>query len=451
MKTLARYAVLAALVAVCAAHAHAQGFRIESKTPPVADGSQTFVSLEGRFSIALPKEFSGYNPQAVNTPAGRVENFTYDWKTASGSFLVGYTERPEALEGAGQRVLDAIRDSLLAGNKGKAKLLSETTVTLGGHPGRELKLEFADGLATLRIYVVGSRIYQVLASLGNDKKDQEQNAVKILDSFKLLSPADVEAETKRRIAEATPSPLPQEPAARRPKSDAEDAGLKGRVKSVFSEEQDLSGTWTVQKRKPSSAEYYNERGDLTKTELYDYMGNLFQITVYGYIGGERVSDSKEIEHEYNPPPLLVASVAGGSKEKSKFDSRYQFKYGYRYDERGRLVEETLYLSSGKLSTRTVHNYKGNQEETLTYDEEGGLNPKHSLTDKRVATLDAQGNEIEESYYDTGSNSVKDRYSYAYEFDAQGNWVKRTTSKWATKDGKQQFVPDSVTYRTIIYY
>jgi hypothetical protein len=51
-----------------------------------------------------------------------------------------------------------------------------------------------------------------------------------------------------------------------------------------------------------------------------------------------------------------------------------------------------------------------------------------------------------------TDSVRTRYSYAYDsFDAQGNWVKRTTSEWVTKDGKSSFAPSHVTCRTITYY
>jgi YD repeat-containing protein len=449
LKHLARHAPLLVLLVIFSAHASAQGFRVESKSPPAAAGPETFLSLEGRFSIALPKQITGYSPQTVNTPNGRVESFSYEWKTAEGSFAVGYTQRPEMLEDFGQKVLDEIRDRVVASNK--AKLLSTTVITLGGHPGRELKMDFPGSVVVNRMYVVGNRLYQVIASIGTDKKDQEPNAIKILDSFKLLSQADVDAETKRQIAEATPSPLPQTPAAKKLKSDAEDEGLRGRVKIVFEEEQDLTGTWTVQKRKPSSTEYFNEQGNLTQKESYDYMGNLFEITVYGYIDGERVSNHKTVEHEYDPPPMMIASAPGGAKAESKFDPRYATRYGYRYDAAGRLAEELLYGSNGKLWTRYVYNYKGNQKEALSYDEEGTINPKHSLTAKRIATLDAQGNEVEESFFDVSKNSVDEKYSYAHEFDRQGNWVKRTASKWVKKDGKEYSEPYAVTYRTITYY
>ena len=83
MKNFARFFLLAVSVMNCSASVFAQGFRLESKSPPAATGSETFISLEGRFSIALPKQLSGYNPHSVNTPNGPVENFSYDWRTAN--------------------------------------------------------------------------------------------------------------------------------------------------------------------------------------------------------------------------------------------------------------------------------------------------------------------------------------------------------------------------------
>jgi hypothetical protein len=44
-----------------------------------------------------------------------------------------------------------------------------------------------------------------------------------------------------------------------------------------------------------------------------------------------------------------------------------------------------------------------------------------------------------------------KYSYTYEFDAQGNWIRRVSSKWVTKDGKSLFEPSSVNYRKISYF
>lgn len=445
IKKPARYFLSLAILINCSILGWAQGFSVESNSPPAPAGTETFTSLEGRFSITLPKQISGYTPQSANTPEGRIEGSLFNWRTAEGSFIVGYTQRPEAVEPMGKRALDILRDSAIASGQGKAKLLSETDISLDGHPGRELKVEFPDGITTARIYLVRNRIYQAIVSLPPGSKTQEPKAIKILDSFKLLSQADVEAALKQKIVEATPGPLPQEPVAKRLRSDAEDEGLKGRVKTVLTEREDLSGTWAVSGRKPSSMEYYNEQGNLIKTESYDYRGNPSDITVYGYLDGDRVSHSNSIDYEYNPPPMMIAAAAAPGQAKPKYDPRYSYKFKFKYDEKGNLKEKVWYSNDGALWMRYTYNYKGNQKEELIYDENGALNQKS------LYTLDDKGNEIEEINYEIKDNSVSDKYSYSYEFDAKGNWIKKTTSEWVTKDGKSQLVPSNVTYRTITYY
>jgi YD repeat-containing protein len=272
----------------------------------------------------------------------------------------------------------------------------------------------------------------------------QESAVKALDSFRLLTQADVEAAKQKKIDEATPEPLPQAPAVRRPKSDAEDEGLKGRVKIVVTETQDLSGTWAVGGRKPSATDYYDEGGQLTKRVLYDYKGNLSEVALYGYLDGERVRNGKSVSYEYDPPPMMMPAAPAGQPA-PKRDPRYSWKFKYKYDERGRLVEEDWYSNDGKLWLRYVYKYEGDKKEELVYSEDGSLNQHY------LYTLDGKGNEVEEIDYDVRGGSVSERQSFSYELDPKGNWTKKTTSKWVTKDGREQLAPEYVTYRTITYY
>ena len=80
------------------------------------------------------------------------------------------------------------------------------------------------------------------------------------------------------------------------------------------------------------------------------------------VPGPRVSNQKSINHEYNPPPMMMPP---GEAEKKR-DTRYLVKYEYKYD-------------------------------------------------------------------------------------AKGNWIKRTTKEWDTKDGRSFYEPSYVTYRRISYY
>jgi len=324
----------------------------------------------------------------------------------------------------------------------EGKVLNNGEVSASGLPGREVRVEFPRMYVISRVVAAGDRIYQITAVLKKDPQILDA-ANKVLDSFRVLSTAEVEAAMRKNVAEATPDLLPQEPVTRRPKSDAEDEGLKGGVKTVSTESEDLSGTWSAQGRKPSSMEYYNEQGNLTKRESYDYKGNPSDITVYGYLDGERVSLTKSIQREYNPPPMMAASAPGEAKP--KYDPRYSYKFKFKYDESGRLVEKALYMSSGEPWLRYVSNYKGNQKWKLVYSANGSLNQKY------LYTLDDKGNEIEEVIYEIKDDSVRSRYSYSYAFDAKGNWTKRVSSKWGIKDGKEGYQPYSVYYRTITYH
>ena len=103
------------------------------------------------------------------------------------------------------------------------------------------------------------------------------------------------------------------------------------------------------------------------------------------------------------------------------------------------------MSSGETTARDVYKYSGNQLETLFYSRDGSLNRR------LVATVDDKGNKIEETEFQTPDGPVKNKYSYAYEFDAKGNWTKRVVSKWVTKDGKSSFVAEHILYRTLTYY
>jgi hypothetical protein len=193
-------------------------------------------------------------------------------------------------------------------------------------------------------------------------------------------------------------------------------------------------------------EYYNERENLTKRESYDYKGNLSDITVYGYLDGARVSSRKSIEHEYNPPPMMIASPSSEARPKS--DPRYSNKFTFQYDDQKRLIEKSWLMNNGQLSIRYVYKYSGNpanQRDELVYSADGSLNQRY------LSILDDKGNEVEQTSFETRDGSVRAKYSYVYEFDAQGNWIKRTTSKWTTEDGKSSYAPAYVDYRTISYY
>lgn len=454
MKYFPRHLLQLALIAACvaaAADTDAQAFQSERKNSrATANSAEVFTSLDARFSVALPRQVSGLSPITFDTPQGRITaGESYAWRVAGAQFEIGYLDLQKQPETAAvaRAALRKFADDIAAGMRAQGcKVTSRKDISLAGHVGHEMRLELPQSYIISRLYATGARIYRLAAaSPGKDAPEFQTTAAGTLDSFRILSLDEVVAERERRIAAATPRPLPQdEPTARKLKSDAEDEGLRGRVKTLFVERQDLSGTWTVQRRRPSQLVYYNEEGNVTRKADYDYKGNLFQIRVYGYIDGERASHDQTIEPEFNPAAMFVVAPAG--EVKTKYDPRYSFKYKYRYDERGRLAEEVWHGNGEKVWLRFVYNYRNlSERETLVYSEDGALNQKYT------ATLDAHGNELQESSYNTKTDAVDNKYAYTYEFDRHGNWIKQITSKWLTRDGKSQFLPYSITYRTIAYY
>ncbi len=424
----------------------AQGFSVESKTAPTVVGAGTFVSLSARFTIALPQGTHGFRPLAFDTFAGRAAGDAYNWKMKEGFFIAGYVEAPQRFDEPemSKQVFESIRngmDSWVRSQNGK--LVNHKQFDQDGHPALEVRLELPEHVTWQRYYLVSRRLYQASLSLTTDQRPYETLALKVLDSFRVLSDAEVAAALKKEAAEAEPSSLPQEPIVSRVGSDAADYGLRGKVKTVFRDAEDLSGTWTVQGRKPAAKEYYNERGNLTKRESYDYKGNLFEILVYGYLDGARVASRKIIKREYDPPPMIISSPPGTPRPNS--DPRYSNKFTFQYDDKKRLIEKSWFLNNGKLSIRYVYKYSGDKREEFVYASDGSLNQHY------VSIFDQKGNETEQTSFETKTGSIRDKHSYTYEFDARGNWIKRTTSRLVTKDGKSSYAAARVDHRTITYY
>ena len=411
---------------------------------PSVVGAGTFVSSFGRFSIALPNP-TRFGPLTIPTPVGDARGQLFQWETKEATFGVGYGDAAQTLDDPAttKQTLDGATErfnKLASANSGNVSPVKQ--ITLDKHPGIEQRVNLFTGAVIQRTYIVSRRIYEVIAVMKNNQRTYESVALGVLDSFKVLTDADVKAQEAQKATKAEPSPLPQTPAVQRAGTDATDEGLRGNVRTLLTESQDLSGTWAVQGRKRNSFDTYNEQGNKLRTEFYDYTGNLARIIVYGFIDGSRVAASKTIEREYNPPPVAVTVAPGSAVKKS--DARYENKFQFKYDDKKRLTEKTWLQSNGDVWLRYVYKYDGNQMESLVYSKDGSLNQRY------LYTLDDKGNHVEQTIFEL-NGSIRAKESYVYEFDSKGNWTKRTTSRTVMKDGRQQLEPYSVHFRTITYY
>src|ERR1043166_3598391 len=74
----------------------------------------------------------------------------------------------------------------------------------------------------------------------------------------------------------------------------------------------------------------------------------------------------------------------------------------------------------------------------------------TLTGREVYKYEDKGN-ISEMTLLNADGSLLSKEVYKYEFDGMGNWIKMTTSVAVVENGKIEFEPTEVTYRTIFYY
>ena len=141
-----------------------QGFDVQSKSAPSVIGAGTFVSLEGRFSIALPQMKHGFSAISIETPVGRAAGDSYIWKMKEGLYTVGFVDAPQSsneLE-TSKGLLAKVRETTVTfadANNGK---LSERAIELDKHGGTEIRVEFATAVLIQRMYIVSRRVYQIV-------------------------------------------------------------------------------------------------------------------------------------------------------------------------------------------------------------------------------------------------------------------------------------------------
>jgi hypothetical protein len=128
---------------------------------------------------------------------------------------------------------------------------------------------------------------------------------------------------------------------------------------------------------------------------------------------------------------------------------------YVYDNANRRSEHVFYDADGAARSRTLYFFddKGRLTESVQYS-------YGALVEWHKHAYDERGNEAESVFYKEDGSVVEirgkrgvhqSRFVNSYEFDARGNWVKRTCSQFVEKDG--QFIPRpyGVIHRVITYY
>ncbi len=246
-------------------------------------------------------------------------------------------------------------------------------------------------------------------------------------------------EAKKKIAEATPTALPQTTRTKAIQSDAIMLRLKGKVKSVtrWINDAETGGSWQFR-----NLDEYEENGQLIRSISFDHFGNPFMVRVYGYIDDKRVSSAGYITYPYDPPAPPAPREKGAPDPR---DYRYTNSYAYKYGHKDRLIEQVVRANNGKVIVQTKFVYEGDQVKRLRVDYAGkdvidGIDMYDPNGELIRTILPAMGRYAESSH------------EYKYDtFDANGNWVERTvTRQTGLLDGKQK-TSSWTEKREITYY
>ncbi len=180
------------------------------------------------------------------------------------------------------------------------------------------------------------------------------------------------------------------------------------------------------KELPKSVSTYNEKNWLVKDDAFSALSNKpYLQTRYIY---DEFGNVKEIaQYNLEKDSLLQKWVFTNDLQKKYFEftdfdsrSKQRMRVGFKRDEKCRIAEIYAYQPDGKLEVR------------------------------RVISFDKNDIPISVVNYSSENTAIGKR-KYEYEFDAQGNWKKKSDFELREKDEKSDWKLMNVVYRKIDYY
>jgi len=253
-----------------------------------------------------------------------------------------------------------------------------------------------------------------------------------------------------------------------PKTDLEMQGLRGPVQAVV---EVVEGTfiWTS---------HYDGQGRLTEfivsyvdktmfpgkeeKHVYEYDSEGKRIKAMGYAEDRKVFERETYSYDDhgNRTAEIIISANGALKSASFYaydekGNRSSFiKYithkllhstSFVHDQLGRVIREVHY-DNGVLDADCKQTYSedAKRKDSLCY------KPNGALLSKGVERFDDSGNVIERVNYDPAGMPVS-KTTYAYQFDATDNWIKRTFQVWHGQDGQFVLKETRTQERKITYH
>jgi hypothetical protein len=142
-----------------------------------------YTDTKGGYSVSLPGE-PHEDSRMVKGPAGQVRVHFVATKAGDGSgpYGVSYVDMPPT-------VLDPRRaaqcmDGMCGSLPGEQ--LGRQSISVSGYPGREFRVRREQGVTTVRLFLAGMRLYQLMATSPTEEMGAGARA-QFMDSFRLLA------------------------------------------------------------------------------------------------------------------------------------------------------------------------------------------------------------------------------------------------------------------------
>jgi hypothetical protein len=163
---------------------------------------------------------------------------------------------------------------------------------------------------------------------------------------------------------------------------------------------------------------YTDEGRV-KQELVYYDNNLIKTSNYEY--------DAEITKKVTDSTIVLNNT------QSKYKSKVEI-----FDRNGNMLEQTSFDLSGNISVKYVYKFdaSNNNIQFSSYGASGVLEGDYNYK------FDEKNNMIQEEKY-LSNKKTTESIIYEYKYDAQGNWIERTT--------KHHNIPKNIIKRDIQYY
>jgi hypothetical protein len=144
-----------------------------------------YTSKEGRYSVMLPAQPSLDSQQATSAGGEKFTQYKATVNTGNVVYMVAHFDSPPSTVFA----FDTARDRMMEGVK--ATLLSDRSLSLGGVPGREvrllMKISGDEYLMIARFYDLSGRVYLIqLITPKSDEAAVAEKAARYFDSFQVV-------------------------------------------------------------------------------------------------------------------------------------------------------------------------------------------------------------------------------------------------------------------------